>query len=200
MIPFGPRRLRGSVTSCCATLLSPHRVSWLLHCLLSSCRASWLSHCLSPSSCCVTLSSSRCASLLSHRFSLSSCCAPHSASRRADWLLYCLLTRRPLVISSSCRLVVSSSRLLVLPSSRCLMVSSSCHLVILSSLLSSHCAALLSSNRAGWLLHCLSLLLSPSLLPPSPMPVSSPATLAHTANPIATVPVTVVTLSLLPLP
>ena len=40
----------------------------------------------------------------------------------------------------------------------------------------------------------------PSLLPPSPMPISSPATLAHTTNPIATVPVTVVTLSLLPPP
>ena len=57
--------------------------------------------------------------------------------------------------------------------SRRLIISSSCHLVVLSS---SHCAVLLSSNRAGWLLRHLSLLLSPLLLPPSPLPVLLPAT------------------------
>jgi len=140
-IPFGPGRLRGCVTSRCTALLSPRRASWLLHCLLLSCRASWLSHCFSPSSCCVTLYFSHCDSLLSHRFSSSSCCAPHSSSRRADWLLYRLLTRRPLIVSSS----------------RCLIISSSRCLVILLSSSSSHCTALSSSNCAGWLLHQLSL-------------------------------------------
>ena len=98
----------------------------------------WLSDCLSPSSCCVTLLSSRCAGWLSHHFSSSSCCAPHSSSHRADWLL---LSRRPLVVSLSCRLVVSSSRRLVVSSSRRLVVSSShcfvvlpsCHLILSSS-------------------------------------------------------------------
>ena len=99
-------------------------------------------------------------------------------SRR--WLLYCLLTGRTLVVSSSRRLVVSSSRRLVVSSSRRLVVSSSrrlvvsssCHLVVSPShrssyrhtswlshhlSLSSCCATLLSSHPAGWLLRCLSL-------------------------------------------
>jgi hypothetical protein len=143
-----------------AALSSPRRVSWLSHCLLSSshcaalslsCHASWLSHCLLPSSHCATLLSSCCASLLSHRFSSSSCCATHTSSHHADWLLCCLLTRRPLVVSLSRHLVVSSSRRAALSLYR--------HVSWLSHHLSSSslCATLLSSQHASWLLRCLSL-------------------------------------------
>jgi len=75
------------------------------------------------------------ASLLSHHcLSLSSCCATHSSSRPARWLLCPLLTRRPLVVSSSrhaashcivvpagCRIIISR-RPLVAPPSRPLIV------------------------------------------------------------------------------
>ena len=125
---------------------SPHilsmsrRASWLSHRLLSSshcaalsssCRTSWLSHRLLPSSRCATLLSSRRAILLSHHLSSSSRRAGwlshrlSSSSHRASWLLCCLSMRRPLVVSSSCRV---ASRHLVEPAG-CRIIISRCPLV-----------------------------------------------------------------------
>ena len=138
LIPFGPGKLRGCVTSCRATLSSPRRASWLSHSLLSSshcavlsstCRASLLSHCLSLSSHCAALSSSCRASWLSHSLLPSSHCATllstHCTSvlsRRLSSFSRCA-QRRPLILSSH-QLVVTSP--LDVPLSRRLVFLSSC--------------------------------------------------------------------------
>ncbi len=71
---------------------------------------------------------------LSHCLSLSSYCVAFLYFHHTNWLLLCLLLRRPLVISSCC-----DSWLPHRHSS------------------SFNCAALLPSHCTGWLLHCLML-------------------------------------------
>ena len=75
----------------------------------------------------------------------------------------CCITSRRDAVLSSCRAILSSSRhpltappsrVLIAQSGCCVGLSLRCRLVLL---LSSRCTALSSSNRAGWLLHHLSL-------------------------------------------
>ena len=185
LIPFGPGKLRGCVTSRRATLSSPRRASWLSHSLLSSshcavlsstCRASLLSHCLSLSSHCAALSSSCRASWLSHSLLPSSHCATLLSTHcTCTSLLSHRLSlssryapRRPLVLSSRQLVVVSpldappSRRLVVLSSrravSRCLvtpLVVAPSSLVVLSL----HRPLVLSSC---WLVVALHVLAPPS--------------------------------------
>ncbi len=75
---------------------------------------------IAPAGCCVA-SRHTALSSSSHRAALSSSCS--------GWLLHCLPSRHPLVLSSCLPLVL---------------------------LLSYHCATLLLSHLTGWLLHCLS--------------------------------------------
>jgi len=186
MIPFGPRRLRGCVTSHHAALSSSRCASWLLHSLLSSSHHTLVnsSHQLVVALPLLFLSlrrplvsSSCCASWLSHCLLPSSRCATLSSTCRASLMLHrlslssCCAPRRPLVLSSrrlvavlplnappSRRLIVSSSRRLVVPS---LIVLSHQLVVAPSSLviLSLHRPLVLSSS---WLVGALPVFAPPS--------------------------------------
>jgi hypothetical protein len=106
------------VNSCCATLSSSCRATPLSsHHPITALTSRRL---IAPAGCCVA---SHCTalSLSSHRTALLLSCS--------GWLLRCLLSRRPLVLSSCLPLVISSSY---------------------------HCGTLLLSHLTGWLLHCLS--------------------------------------------
>jgi len=156
LIPFGPGRLRG----CVASLSSPCRASWLLHCLLlsSHCAALLSTHCARHASLLLRL-----IALPSHRLVAPAGC--HIASRR------------PLVAPPSCQLVapaccrITSPHPLVAPHttlsfSRCVSWLLHCLLmcrplvVSLSHCATSHCLI----DPAGC---CVIIFHRPLILPPS---------------------------------